>query len=152
MVIRSIVWPLKYFLGHLEHFSRFGMLNQEKSGNPESNIYVILHWMPGFNNSCWSQWRSNFSSFSWLVHYGSGKKYWFSFFRKKDMTNLMQIASVYQKNVFLAVQIKINSKKAISTRWTKSSLPVTYLHLLFLRNIHSGRVPHPDWVMFPYYF
>jgi hypothetical protein len=32
-----------YFNGHLVHFSRFGMLHQEKSGNPPSIIRINLN-------------------------------------------------------------------------------------------------------------
>jgi hypothetical protein len=30
-----ILWPFGLFYGHLVHFSRFGLLQQEKSGNPD---------------------------------------------------------------------------------------------------------------------
>jgi hypothetical protein len=32
--IWDILWPFGTFCGHLVYFSRFGMLYQEKSGNP----------------------------------------------------------------------------------------------------------------------
>jgi hypothetical protein len=32
--IGNILWPFGIFCGHLVYFSRFGMLCQEKSGNP----------------------------------------------------------------------------------------------------------------------
>jgi hypothetical protein len=35
MVIWYILWLLSIFYGYLVHFSRFGTLHQEKSGNPE---------------------------------------------------------------------------------------------------------------------
>jgi hypothetical protein len=34
MAIWSILWPFGIFYGYLAYFSRFGMLYQEKSGNP----------------------------------------------------------------------------------------------------------------------
>jgi hypothetical protein len=35
MVIWYILWLFGTFYGYLVHFSRFGMLYQEKSGNPD---------------------------------------------------------------------------------------------------------------------
>jgi hypothetical protein len=35
-----ILWPIAIFYDHLAHFSGFGIMYQEKSGNP------ALHWMP----------------------------------------------------------------------------------------------------------
>jgi hypothetical protein len=32
--LHFILWPFGIFVGHLVHFSHFGMLFQEKSGNP----------------------------------------------------------------------------------------------------------------------
>jgi hypothetical protein len=34
VAIRSILRPFGIFYGHLEYFSRFGVLYEEKSGNP----------------------------------------------------------------------------------------------------------------------
>jgi hypothetical protein len=33
---RIVLWPFGIFHGHLVHFSRFGMLCQDKSGNPDT--------------------------------------------------------------------------------------------------------------------
>jgi hypothetical protein len=48
MAIWSILPPLRIFYGHLEYFvvifvysSRFGMLHQEKSGNPSIHQPVV---------------------------------------------------------------------------------------------------------------
>jgi hypothetical protein len=35
MDICSILWPFDLFYSHLVYFPRFGMLHQEKSGNPD---------------------------------------------------------------------------------------------------------------------
>jgi hypothetical protein len=35
------LWPLGIFYGQLGYFSRFGMLYQEKSGNPERNPFFL---------------------------------------------------------------------------------------------------------------
>jgi hypothetical protein len=36
MAIWYILWPFGIFVGHFDIFSLFGILYQEKSGNPES--------------------------------------------------------------------------------------------------------------------
>jgi hypothetical protein len=48
MAILSILWPFGIFCGHLVYFmviwnifSQFGMLYQEKSGNPAQNSYLV---------------------------------------------------------------------------------------------------------------
>jgi hypothetical protein len=40
--IGNILWPFGIFCGHWVIFHRFGILYQEKSGNPASNC-CILH-------------------------------------------------------------------------------------------------------------
>jgi hypothetical protein len=44
-----MLWPLGIFVGHLVYFSRFGILQQEKSGNPASikmqlNRFISNYW------------------------------------------------------------------------------------------------------------
>jgi hypothetical protein len=36
---KCILWPFGSFYGHLVHFSSFGVLYQEKSGNPGPTIW-----------------------------------------------------------------------------------------------------------------
>jgi hypothetical protein len=50
MVIRytCMLWPLGTFLGHLVHLSRFDLLSQEKSGNPD--IRTHLRHLSAFKN------------------------------------------------------------------------------------------------------
>jgi hypothetical protein len=38
-----ILWSFGIFCGHLVYLPRFGMLYQEKSGNPDSNPSCYLH-------------------------------------------------------------------------------------------------------------
>jgi hypothetical protein len=37
-----IMWPFSIFYGHLENFSRFGKLNQEKFGKPALDTARVL--------------------------------------------------------------------------------------------------------------
>jgi hypothetical protein len=41
MAIWYILWPFGIFYGYLVYFSRFGMLYQEKSGNPGTEASVL---------------------------------------------------------------------------------------------------------------
>jgi hypothetical protein len=36
-----ILWPFGIFYGYLVYFLRFGLLHQEKSGNPGENYYFF---------------------------------------------------------------------------------------------------------------
>jgi hypothetical protein len=38
MAIGNILWPFGIFCGNLVYFPHFGILDQEKSGNPEPNL------------------------------------------------------------------------------------------------------------------
>jgi hypothetical protein len=38
--IGNILWPFGIFCGHLVYFPRFGILYQEKSGNPDACTYL----------------------------------------------------------------------------------------------------------------
>jgi hypothetical protein len=40
--IVSILWPFGIFCGHLVYFPRFGILYQEKSGNPVNCKLLVL--------------------------------------------------------------------------------------------------------------
>jgi hypothetical protein len=40
MAIWHILWPFGISYGHLDHFTRFGMFDQEKSGNPDSKFFA----------------------------------------------------------------------------------------------------------------
>jgi hypothetical protein len=42
IAIWSFKWPFGIFYGHLVYFSRFGKLQQEKSGNPAATEYKIF--------------------------------------------------------------------------------------------------------------
>jgi hypothetical protein len=39
VAIWYILWPFSIFYFYLVHFSRFGMLYQEKSGNPSNELF-----------------------------------------------------------------------------------------------------------------
>jgi hypothetical protein len=43
VVIWYILWSFGIFCGHLVYFFRFGMLYQEKSGNPDSTTITLTH-------------------------------------------------------------------------------------------------------------
>jgi hypothetical protein len=44
--IWHILWSFGLFYGHLVYFSRFGMLQQENSGNPELQITLFQSQSP----------------------------------------------------------------------------------------------------------
>jgi hypothetical protein len=46
MAIGNILWPFGVFCGNLVYFPRFGILVQEKSGNPGMHTDKIL--LPGY--------------------------------------------------------------------------------------------------------
>jgi hypothetical protein len=46
LAICHISWPFGIFYGHLVYFSQFGMLFQEKSGNPP----LVEGFVPTFNS------------------------------------------------------------------------------------------------------
>jgi hypothetical protein len=45
MAIWDILWPFGIFYGHLVHFFGFGIMYQEKSGNPGSNVFFQCLWV-----------------------------------------------------------------------------------------------------------
>jgi hypothetical protein len=65
----GILWPFVVFNGYLKYFPRFGMLYQEKSGNPDwlPVVFAIqTNTSRGWGRSEWQNSEDIFSSFSWM--------------------------------------------------------------------------------------